>query len=259
MNMKSRSTKTSATLVASIVLAIGFVGTANAQNSNELRDLVGARAAGGESALESRGYTFIAGAPAYGGGKAGFWWNSASKACVRVETFDGKFQSITNATGAQCNQHASSNNQERNTAAAAIGVAALAAAIAHQNNAHDNKANTGGQHDLGYNDGLHNAPYYNPSRSEAYSSGYEQGVAQRGRNISYHSNTGGYGRVDQRNSQITCTSTGGKYAECAIPGSGDIVMTQQLSKAACIKNQTWGETADGVYVKDGCRATFESQ
>ena len=57
---------------------------------------------------------------------------------------------------------------------------------------------------------------------------------------------------------ITCTSTGGQYTECAVPGGGDIILTQQLSKAACIKNQTWGETGDGVYVKDGCRAIFES-
>jgi hypothetical protein len=258
--MTSRSKTSIATLVASIGLAIGMVGTAAAQNSSQLSDLVGSRAAGAESDLESRGYTFITGAPAYGGAKAAFWWNSRAKNCVRVETFDGRFRSITEATNPQCNQrNASSSNQERNTAAAVIGAAAIAAAIAHKNNAHDNKSNTSGQYDLGYNDGLHNAPYYNPSRSEAYSSGYEQGVAQRGRNISYHGNTGGYGRVDHRNSQITCTSTGGQYTECAIPGGGNIVMVQQLSKAACIKNQTWGETGDGVYVKDGCRATFESQ
>jgi len=257
--MTSRTLLNIATLVTGIGLAIGPVGTALAQNSNSLRDLVGARAAGGESDLESRGYTFITGATAYGGGKAAFWWNADSRTCVRVETYDGKFRSITDATGANCNQHSSGSNKERNTAAAVIGVAAIAAALAHKNNAHDNKADTGGQYDLGYNDGLHNAPYYNPGRSDAYSSGYQEGVAQRGRNISYHSNTGGYGRVDYRAAQITCASTGGQYTECAIPGGGEIVMTQQLSKSACIKNQTWGETGDGVYVKDGCRATFESR
>ena len=257
--MTSRTLLTFATLAAGIGLAIGPANVALAQNATQLGDLVGARAAGGESELESRGYTFITGATAYGGAKAGFWWNPDSKACVRVETYDGKFRSITNATGANCNQHASGSNSERNTAAAVIGVAAIAAALAHKNNAHDNKADTGGQYDLGYNDGLHNAPYYNPGRSDAYSSGYQEGVAQRGRNISYHSNTGGYERVDYRTAQITCASTGGKYTECAIPGGGEIVMTQQLSKSACIKNQTWGETGDGVYVKDGCRASFESR
>jgi hypothetical protein len=256
--MTSRTKLSIATLVAGIGLAVGPANIALAQNASQLGDLVGARAAGGESDLESRGYTFITGATAYGGAKAGFWWNPDSKACVRVETFDGRFRSIVNATAANCNQHASGSNKERNTAAAVIGAVAIAAALAHKNNAHDNKADTGGQYDLGYNDGLHNAPYYNPSRSDAYSSGYEEGVAQRGRNISYHSNTGGYGRVDHRNAQVTCTSVGGKYTECAMPGGGDIVMKQQLSKTDCVKDRTWGETGDGVYVKDGCRAVFEA-
>lgn len=257
--MASRSTIATAALTIAIGLSLAPMDAVLAQNSKQLSDLVGARAAGGESELESRGYTFITGAPAYGGSKAGFWWTPQGRKCVRVETFDGKFRSITDATGAQCNQRTTGSNQERNTAAAIIGVAALAAAAAHKNNAHDNKADTGGQFDLGYNDGLHNAPYYNPSRSEAYSSGYEQGVDQRSRNISYHSNTGGYNRVDNRNNQVTCTSSGGRYVECPIPGGGNIVLKEQLSNAACIKDQSWGETAEGVYVKDGCRAIFESR
>ncbi len=98
--MTSRLTLAIATLATGLGLAIGPVGTASAQNNNSLRDLVGARAAGGESDLESRGYTFITGAPAYGNAKAGFWWNPDSRTCVRVETFDGKFRSITDAAPA---------------------------------------------------------------------------------------------------------------------------------------------------------------
>lgn len=154
---------TIATLVTSIGLAIGPASAALAQQANQLSDLIGARAAGGETDLESRGYTFIAASTAYGGAKAGFWWSASKRTCVRVETFDGKFRSITDATAAQCNQHASSSNQERNTAAALVGIAAIAAALASKNNAHDNPSDKSGQHDLGYNDGLHNAPYYNLS------------------------------------------------------------------------------------------------
>lgn len=58
--------------------------------------------------------------------------------------------------------------------------------------------------------------------------------------------------------QVTCASTDGKYRECRLDGNGDIVMKQQLSKAACTKNVSWGETGDGVYVKNGCRAIFET-
>ena len=58
--------------------------------------------------------------------------------------------------------------------------------------------------------------------------------------------------------QVTCASDGGKYRECRLDGSGDIVMKTQLSKTGCVKNKNWGETANGVYVKDGCRAIFET-
>jgi hypothetical protein len=255
--MKSRYAFTIATLVTSIGLTLGMASTVLAQQANQLGDLVGARAAGGESDLESRGYTFIAASTAYGGSKAGFWWSATDRSCVRVETFDGKFRSITDATATQCNQHATSSNQERNTAAALIGVAAIAAALASKNNAHGNPSDKNGQHDLGYNDGLHNAPYYNPSRSDAYSSGYEQGVAQRTRNTSYHGGSGGYTQTTRVN-EVVCTSSNGKYTECALPGGGDIVMKQQLSTANCTKDQSWGETGNGVYVKDGCRAIFEA-
>lgn len=255
--MNNWTVPTITTIVISLGLALSPASTALAKQASQLSDLVGARAAGGETELESRDYTFIAASTAYGGAKAGYWWNGSAKSCVRVETFDGKFRAITDATAEQCNQHATNGNQERNTAAALVGVAAIAAALASKNNAHGNPSDKSGQHDLGYNDGLHDAPYYNPSRSDAYSSGYEQGVAQRSRNISYHGGTGGYTPAARVN-EVVCTSNNGKYTECALAGGGDIVMKQQLSKAACVKDQTWGETANGVYVKDGCRAIFET-
>ena len=58
--------------------------------------------------------------------------------------------------------------------------------------------------------------------------------------------------------QVTCASDGGKYRECPLDGSGEIVMKQQLSKTNCTKDVNWGETANGVYVKGGCRAIFET-
>lgn len=58
--------------------------------------------------------------------------------------------------------------------------------------------------------------------------------------------------------QVTCASNSGKYVECRLDGSGDIVMKQQLSKTNCTKDVNWGETANGVYVKGGCRAIFET-
>jgi hypothetical protein len=58
--------------------------------------------------------------------------------------------------------------------------------------------------------------------------------------------------------QVTCSSKDGKYMECPLDGGGEIVMKQQLSKTGCVKDKTWGETGDGVYVKGGCRAIFET-
>lgn len=58
--------------------------------------------------------------------------------------------------------------------------------------------------------------------------------------------------------QVTCSSVNGKYAECRLDGSGEIVMKTQLSKSNCTKDVNWGETANGVWVKGGCRAIFET-
>lgn len=137
------------------------------------QDLIGAKAAGGESDLQSRGYTWVR-TTTQSNSKLSFWRKPNNSGCIQVTTSDGRYSAIRDVNTSQCAQGGGSS------------------------------ANTG-------------------------------------------------------ISQVTCTSTGGKYVECPIPGGGNIVMKQQLSKAACIKNQSWGETSEGVYVKDGCRAIFESR
>ena len=163
--MKSRLSLAIATLAAGIGLAIGPVNVALAQNASQLGDLVGARAAGGESDLEARGYTFIQGGDAYGNAKQAYYWNGRNKACVRVETYDGRFRSITNADAAQCNQRSSKGSDDGKAAMAILGLAAIAAAAAHQDNQHSNASNNSAQWDIGYNDGLHGVPYHNVARS----------------------------------------------------------------------------------------------
>ncbi|WP_271680098.1 hypothetical protein [Thermomonas mangrovi] len=189
--MNTRNLLRTAALVAGIGLAVG-PGTAIAQNARNLGDLVGARAAGGQTELEVRGFTFINERETYGDSVEAYYWNRGSKTCVRVETYDGHFRSITDASASDCNQRASSSNRDRNTAAAIIGAAAIAAALAHKNNQHTNAGNNGAQWDIGYNDGLHGVPYHNVARSDAYATGYDAGVQQRSRNTSYHSGRGGY-------------------------------------------------------------------
>lgn len=193
--MKSRLSLAIATLAAGIGLAIGPVNVALAQNASQLGDLVGARAAGGESDLEARGYTFIQGGDAYGDAKQAYYWNGRNKACVRVETYDGRFRSITNADAAQCNQRSSKGSDDGKAAMAILGLAAIAAAAAHQDNQHSNASNNSAQWDIGYNDGLHGVPYHNVARSDGYSEGYDAGVQQRNQNTSYHSGRGGYAQA----------------------------------------------------------------
>ncbi len=185
-----------APLAALLVVFAGAPAPAWAANAQKLSDLVDARAAGGETQLEARGYVFIDGRPAYGGGKQSYYWHAGDRACVRVETADGRFRSITDATPPDCKQQAgAARGGDHNAAAAVVGAAIIAAALAHRSNGSQGNANHGSQFDLGYNDGIHNVPYHNPGRSDAYSQGYDEGVQQRERNTGHHSGRGGYAQA----------------------------------------------------------------
>jgi hypothetical protein len=185
-----------AALLAGIGLAIGPVNAAAAQDASSLRDLVGARAAAGTDEVVSRGFVYIDGRPGYGESQQAFYWNRNSKSCVRVSTANGRIESITSATPGECNQSAgSSSDRDAVAAAAVLGAAAIAAALAHENNQHANASNHGAQWDIGYNDGLHGVPYHNGARSDAYAQGYDAGVQQRDRNTSYHTGRGGYAQA----------------------------------------------------------------
>lgn len=82
---------------------IAAASGALAQVPAGLNDLVGARAAGGETALQSRGYRFIK--VEKGDDRSySYWWNAASRQCVSVATMDGRYDSITSTPGADCGQ-----------------------------------------------------------------------------------------------------------------------------------------------------------
>ena len=138
--------------------------SAAAKSASDLRDLLGARASGGERDLEGRGWVSITG---HRGGNASYsyWWSASRKDCVMVRTIDGRFDSITDASNGDCNQKGGSSD-----AAVAVGAVGAIALIA------------------GHNDGMYNQPYHNYSRSDSYSSGYQSGVQQRGHNTSYRDN-----------------------------------------------------------------------
>lgn len=175
---------------------------AAAQNARSLSDLVGARAAGGEQELSSRGMVFITG-HAGDNARYSYWWSGSTRNCVMVTTRDGRYSSITDAAPADCNQqgqHGSSGSG----AAAAVAVGALigAALLAHRSGHHEDQQHYSdsareADYERGFRDGLHNQPYNGRGASDAYGEGFRQGEAQRGRETSYGNDRDYGGGYDQ--------------------------------------------------------------
>ncbi len=129
--------------------------------------------------------------------KINYWWNGNTKECVKVSTFDGKFESISQTTNSDCNQKGGKGDNAAAIAigaAALLGVAALASKSHHRGDRYNDEGSTS-QFERGYRDGLYNQSYHNYDRSDGYSNGYEQGVRERGHQTSYRSHNydgGGY-------------------------------------------------------------------
>lgn len=84
---------------ASVFLSCG--SAALAQSPSDLSDLVGARAAGGETALRSRGYEYIRGET--GDDRVWtYWWNDRRRTCVTVATVNGRYDAITVSPAPDC-------------------------------------------------------------------------------------------------------------------------------------------------------------
>ena len=56
--------------------------------------------------------------------------------------------------------------------------------------------------------------------------------------------------------EVICSSNDNRYRECALPFRGSAVITQQISKSACIEGRSWGNKPGAVWVRSGCRARF---
>jgi hypothetical protein len=183
---------------------------AAAKSANDLRDLVGARAGQAEGDLESRGWVSISNHKDYDRSHT-YWWNRDRKNCVRVTTSDGRYQSITDVSNADCNQKGGSDG----AAAAAIGVAALIGAIALASKSHhrDDKEYTNqqdyGDFERGHRDGLYNHSYDNNRRSSSYSEGYQSGVNERNQQSSYRPEYSQYRGNSQRPAQYGGYNNGG--------------------------------------------------
>ncbi len=190
---------TTTAALGAIALATLAPESAAAQDARSLSDLVGARAGQAEMSVTQRGFTYITGNVGRHNSKHTYWWNGRSKNCVHIVTRDGRYARITDASKSDCNQKSSSNG-----AAVAVGAVVGAAVIGallgghkkhhHDDDRHQEDYASEAQFDRGYNDGLHNMPYHNYDRGDAYANGYAAGVDQRRLNTQSHHGHGGYDR-----------------------------------------------------------------
>jgi hypothetical protein len=184
--------------IAVAIAATLVTTSALARPASQMTDLVGGRAASGESQMEARGFTFITSSKGDYNTVHSYWWNSRDKNCLHVETYDGRYTAIRDGTNSDC--HRSSGNGNAAAAVGAVaGIAILGALLSHKSHQKDDKnynEQQTAEFERGYNDGLHNASYHNYNRSDVYSHGYERGVEQRSYNLQSHSQRGGYSSKD---------------------------------------------------------------
>ena len=56
---------------------------------------------------------------------------------------------------------------------------------------------------------------------------------------------------------ITCESQNNRRNYCRVPDPrANVELAQQLSQAACVRGQSWGNDGQGIWVDRGCRAQF---
>jgi len=91
--------------VLGAVALLGCSGGLLAETPSRLEDLVGARAAGAETAMQERGYEVLRSEVA-DGARYMYWQGRRSGECVIVRVADGRYASITSAPRFDCEQAA---------------------------------------------------------------------------------------------------------------------------------------------------------
>lgn len=88
-------------ITALLATSVAASLAAQAQNASDVQDLVGARAAGGETQLLSRGYEQRQ-SNTVRDQRYTFWWNPRLNHCISVSTMDGRYAAITEVPAANC-------------------------------------------------------------------------------------------------------------------------------------------------------------
>lgn len=172
-----------------------------AEKASQLTSLNGMTPDRAESTLSSRGFTYATSNTNSMGYTYSYWWNARDKNCVSIEAYNGMIESVNDASASDCN-HSESNGDTAAAVGVVAGAAILGALLSHKSHHHEDgqhlsDAEAEQQYERGYTDGLHNAPYHNYDRNDAYSSGYTAGVDERNANLSHHSGRGGYSSFAQ--------------------------------------------------------------
>ena len=198
--------------VAAMAIAAMAATPVMAEKAAQLVDINGAMGRDAEAQLQQRGFAHISTNKNSMGYVYSYWWDEADDDCVQVEVYNGRVETIQDASDQDCGHH------KGNDAAAAAGVVAgaaiLGALLSHKSHHHDDNSHLSDQaaeadYERGYTDGLHSAAYHNSGRSDAYSSGYSAGVDQRSANLSHHSGRGGYEQVAQISDLKDARAAGG--------------------------------------------------
>ena len=167
------------------VLKIAFVGlslmsiASPVLAQNDFYDLIGARAAGGETQLRARGWW--QGRAQEGSTQTITYWGRNDQ-CIQVITRDGRYRAITPVGSNFCASYGrndpSSDASHTSASAAVAGVAiiGLAAAIAAHNSHHrDADADHDREYERGYQAGLSSTDYDARHETEGYHEGYLAG------------------------------------------------------------------------------------
>ena len=179
--------------MAACIAGTTLTGIALAETPRDIRDLVGARANGGEVGLRDAGYTHIS-TQKDADRIYSYWWNSRENICVSVATMEGRYNAIETTPSFDCNQTSSgsSSSDDHTGEAIAIGAAALIGAMAlshkahhHKNKNHHNDVDREAEFERGHRDGLHGRSFDNYNDSRDYSEGYDAGVDQKHQETSY--------------------------------------------------------------------------
>ena len=183
-----------------------------AEKASQLQDINGSLGRDAEYQLRQRGFAHVSTHKNNMGYVYSYWWDKTDDDCVQVEVYDGRVDTINDASDQDCGHH------DGNQAAAAVGVVAgaaiLGALLSHKSHHHDDNKHYETrdgelQYERGYQDGLHNASYHNYDRADAYSNGYRAGVNQRNANLSHHYGRGGYDEVAAFNDLKGARAAGG--------------------------------------------------